>query len=313
MEMLDLYERRREMALTAFGDRLHVDSVFDELTRDGRKWVDAKGRQEAPRRALVMATFALEVVDRALPSDTTRRLIDWVRQQVLNTQKPSPIELLWHFALVAQLEVIQDTREMSRELEYVRDRFPTEPRFDLARGWLEYASYNPGSMLWTSKMGLDHQWDTWEIPFLEHAESLYSKALANPATGGEARVRIAELRLKANRPDEALAMLQEADRTSRDKETRYLSALQQGWAYTLKQDRPHAIEAFRKALAFLPDAPVASVALGAQLLLDGQRDEAGRVTDAALKSDVRDPWLYHRIPEYRLWPEWIGQLREQLK
>jgi tetratricopeptide (TPR) repeat protein len=168
-------------------------------------------------------------------------------------------------------------------------------------------------MLWTSKMGLDHQWDTWEIPFLEHAESLYSKALANPATAGEARVRIAELRLKANRPDEALAMLQEADRTSRDKETRYLSALQQGWAYTLKQDRPHAIEAFRKALAFLPEAPVASVALGAQLLLDGQRDEAGRVTDAALKSDVRDPWLYHRIPEYRMWPEWIGQLREQLK
>jgi|SRR5579862_4518436 len=314
MEMVDLYERRRETALRALGDRLHVDSIFDDLTRQGAAWIDARGKSEAPRRALVMATFVLEVVDHAFPSATTAKLITWVRQQVLDRQKPSEIERLWHLALIAQLEVNQDADQMARELEYVRDRFPTEPEFELARGWLEYSQYQPGeSMLWQSKMGVDHLWNSWEIPFLEHAEALYSKALADPAAGAEARVRIAELRLKRNHPDEALEILQDADRLSHDTDVRYLSALEEGWAYGLKNDRAHAITAFRRALAFLPAAPIASIALSGQLLIDGQRDEAMTVIDESLNSDVTDPWLYHRVPEYRHWPEWIAKLREVLQ
>src|SRR5262249_16237110 len=163
-------------------------------------------------------------------------------------------------------------------------RFPDEPRFELARGWLQYVSYQPdGSMLWKSKMTVDHIWNVWDIPFLEHAEALYSKALGDPAAAAEARVRIGELRLKSNHPHDAIAILEEADRLGHDKDTQYLSALEQGWAYTLKSDRAHAINSLRRALAYLPGAPVASVALSAQLLLDGQRDEATSVTDASLK------------------------------
>jgi tetratricopeptide (TPR) repeat protein len=366
MEMLDLYERRRELALTGFGDNLHVDSVYDELTREGKKWVAAKGPKEAERRRLVLATFVLEIVERLAPdremtvaeqeiralargtatprgggsgtaptnrssaasADTewgvAMRLVNYVRQQLVDQRTPPALEIVWHQAFLGLIEyyamkeggapntsVITDFRI---ELEYLRDRYPKEPQFLLAWAWGDYWDYRPtDSMLWAEKMDVDHLWDTWEIPFLHSAEGFYETALANPSTAAEAKVRIAEMRLKRNDPDGALAILKDVDATSRDREIRYLSSLEQGWAYDMKNDGAKAIESFRRALAFLPDAQTASIALAGALMIDGRPDEASDITDRALTAHALDPWIFHRYPAFEHYPDLMNRLREELK
>jgi Flp pilus assembly protein TadD len=372
MEMLDLYERRRELALTGFGTSLHADSVYAEVTREGKKWVAAKGPKEVERRRLVLATFVLEIVERlasdreqtdaekeiramarstntlrsgdlagltqaapsnprpsAMAADTewgvAMRLVNWVRQQLVDQRTPAPLEMVWHQAFIGLIEYYclkeggapntSIIKDLQLELEYVRDRYPKEPQFLLAWAWGDYWDYRPAaeSMLWPEKMDIDHLWDTWEIPFLHSAEGYYAAALATPATAAEAKVRIAELRLKRHDADGALAILRDVDATSRDREVRYLSSLEQGWAYDLNGDGAKAIESFRRALAFLPDAQTASIALAGALMIDGRPDEASDITDRALTAHVLDPWIFHRYPAFQHYPDLMNRLREELK
>lgn len=366
VEMLDLYERRRELALTGFGTNLHVDSVYDELTREGKKWVAAKGPAEIDRRRLVLATFVLEIVERLAPdreqtmaeseiralargtaaprgggsataptnrssaaaADTewgvAMRLVNWVRQQLVDQRTAPPLEIVWHQAFIGLIQyyamkeggapntmVIGD---LKIELEYLRDRYPKEPQFLLAWAWGDYWDYRPdASMLWSEKMDVDHLWDTWDIPFLHSAEGYYAAALANASTAAEAKVRIAEMRLKRNDPDGALAILHDVDATSGDREIRYLSSLEQGWAYDMKGDVAKSIESFRRALAFLPDAQTASIALAGALMIGGQPDEASDLVDRALTEHVLDPWIFHRYPAFEHYPDLMNKLREELK
>jgi hypothetical protein len=366
VEMLDLYERRRDLALTGFGDNLHVDSVYSELTREAKKWIAAKGPNEAERRRMVLATFVLEVVARLAPdreqseaekdiraqargaatprgggsgapptnrgsldaTDTewgvAMRLVNFVRQLLVDQKTPPPLEIVWHQAFIGLIEyyamkeglapnrsVITD---LQMEMEYVRGRYPKEPQFLLAWAWGDYWDYRPdGSMLWSEKMDFDHIWDTWDIPFLHSAAGYYASALANPATAPEAKVRIAEMRLKRGDADGALSMLQDVDATSRDREIRYLSSLEQGWAYDMKGNGAKAIESFRKALAFLPDAQTASIALAGSLIIDGHADEASELIDRAMTAHALDPWIFHRYPEFEHYPDLMNRLREELK
>jgi hypothetical protein len=349
MEMLDLYERRRELALTGFGTSLHADSVYAEVTREGKKWVAAKGPKEVERRRLVLATFVLEVLERlgpdreqtdaekdiralargAIAPDTEwavgMRLANYVRQQLVDQRTPSPLEIVWHQAFIGLIEyyAMKDggtpntgvIAELKIELEYVRDRYPKEPQFLLAWAWGDYWDYRPAaeSMLWPEKMDIDHLWDTWEIPFLHSAEGYYAAALANASTAAEAKVRIAEMRLKRNDPDGALAILHDVDATSGDREIRYLSSLEQGWAYDMKGDVAKSIESFRRALAFLPDAQTASIALAGALMIGGQPDEASDLVDRALAEHVLDPWIFHRYPAFEHYSDLMNRLREELK
>jgi hypothetical protein len=366
MEMLDLYDRRRELALTGFGTSLHVDSVYSELTREGKKWVAAKGPAEVERRRLVLATFVLEVLERlgpdreqtdaekdiraaargaaaprgggsaaartnqstAMAADTEwgvgMRLANYVRQQLIDQRTPSPLEIVWHQAFIGLIQyyAMKDggtpntgvITDLKIELEYVRDRYPKDSQFLLAWAWGDYWDYQPGgSMMWHEKMDIDHPWDTWEIPFLTSAEGYYAAAIANSSTAAEAKVRVAEMRLKRNDPDAALAILREVDATSRDREVRYLSSLEQGWAYDMKGDTAKATDSFRRALAFLPDAQTASIALAGALMIDGQLDEASDIIDRALTAHVLDPWTFHRYPAFQHYPDLMNRLREELK
>jgi tetratricopeptide (TPR) repeat protein len=356
MEMLDLYERRRDLALTGLQDKLQIVSIYGELTGGAKKWISEKGPAEAPRRRLVLATFVLEVVQHMAPTremspaeSTVRalawagappkaapnstgapprtsldpltnwgvalRLLQFVRQELVNQKEPLPLETVWHQALIGLLEYYGHTDGLYEELNYMRERYPHDTAFLLPHAWAEYYSYRPPppSMLWADKVVKDHIWDTWDTGLFHFGEDYYADALANPPTAAEARVRIGEMRVKRNDADGALEILHEVDMMSHDKEVRYLSSLEQAWAYLLKDDKPHAMDSYRRALAFVPDAQAASVGLAGLLVIDGQPDEANDVMTRALTGDVLDPWMFHRYPAYMHFDELLERLRTELK
>ena len=320
MEMLEMYDRDRERAVAAFGRGLHIDSVYDDLTREGKRWIAADGKAHEERRKLVVATFVLEVVERLAPGEsggTINRLIVWARQFLIDQKVPSRLEITWHLALIGLLEYHPVGGDaLGVEMEYVRDRYPADPAFNLPWGFLAVQNDLPRGIANLDLVDMksrDHPWDTWNADYLTRAETYYQKALADPATSAEARVRIAEFRLRRGSPDGALDVLKPADGESHDPAIRYLSALLQGWAFEAKTDDENATRSFRKALAFIPNAYAAAVGLAAELTVAGSRDEAGDVMQEALLHPVADPWLSHLYPDYRRYPDLMAKLRTELK
>jgi hypothetical protein len=318
MDMLDLYEHDRRLAVASFGDHLHLDSVWDELKAGSHKWINAKGAKDADRRRLVLATFVLEVVNLRASDDTgpAGRLIDWVCDELRTRRDPLPAERTWHMALIALLEHWGAGSFLETHLLHAEQRFPDEPRWLLIRAWCEnhhgLPPPPPPHPCW-DRVHSDHIWETCDAAFFAHTEDKYEQAMAVPAIAAEARVEFAFLHLKRAHYDVVLQLLNGAGSQTNDKELRYISELLQAWAYTGKGDTKRATAAFQLAANAIPHAQTAAIGLASNLLILGSRDAGARLLDAALTSDVADPWLSHRGGEYRRWPQLIAQLREALK
>ncbi len=327
MEMLDLYERHRDLAVAGFGDHIHLDSVWNELMRDGKTWIDADGKDHADRRRLVLVTFIVDVLDRLAPEDgrenaTMRpRLIDWACDQ-LAAHHPLPAERDWRLAIIATLEHRRSFLLVAQQLERASQRFPDEPRFLLVRAWLATerpsapSSASPGPPNPNPCLDAltdDHIWHTCDAPFFHDSKERFERAMQVPSIAAEARVQLAELHIKREHPDVAIELLRGADGMTDDPQIKYLCALLEGWAYMQKNDPARATTAFRRALAAIPNGQSAAVGLAANLLLDGNRDEPANLITRVLTNSVTDPWRTHWWPEYRRWPELMARLRGELQ
>ena len=367
LDMLNLYEGDRALAVASFGDHLHLDSIWDEIKKKniGEHWIAANGKADENRRRLLLATFVIEVINledpdewscnpaprrgpappaappfrlgapsggaqpppsAVGPCDTVKRMIEWVCSDLRDQRLPPPLERTWHMAVEALLEHLFETANDRKTKDFYRaflaehtlhaeSRFPNEGRWLLIRAWL--ADHEPPPLGLVGPCGYalmsDHIWETCDAMFFDHTEDKYEKAMAAADVAAEARVEFARLHLKREHWDTVLMLLNEADRLTKDPELRYLAFLMEGFAYDAKHDPRHATGAFQLALNAVPRAQTAAINLASDLLLDGARDSASRLLDAALTNPADDPWLLHNAGEYRNWPKYIGTLRKDLK
>jgi hypothetical protein len=75
LDMLNLYESNRALAVASFGDHLGLESIWDEVKGKGEKWINANGKAEADRRRLVLATFILLQAEQRFPDEPRWLLI----------------------------------------------------------------------------------------------------------------------------------------------------------------------------------------------------------------------------------------------
>ena len=314
------------------------DGLLDALRRDGTAWVEAGGPADIDRRRLAAATFALEAGRAAArvtdwkwvqnvrgqnsPPDAIwwkapPLIIEWGCELLRQSPAPTPAERLWHLATVAAVQRIGDHEFLvgspnerrgnpEDEIEHLAHaiaRYPDEPRFALAQAIAIERN------TWTIR---DERTQT-SSRFLPQAANAFRQVMANDAIAGEAMARLGAVLVRQRRPDEALEWFEKAERASRDPFVVYLARFFKGQAFDRQRDLARAEEAYRAALAAIPRAQSATMALAAVLVRTNRPLEAGELVEASLAEPIAvDPWKEYMAADARFWPLLIGRLREEI-
>jgi VWFA-related protein len=314
------------------------DEVLEALRRDGSAWTEAGGPADVERRRLAAATFALEAGRAAArvadwkwvqnvrgqnsPPDAIwwkapPLIIEWGCEILRRSAAPTAAERLWHLATAAAVQRIGDHEFLigspserrgnpEDEIEHLGHaiaRFPDEPRFALAQAiGLERNT-------WTFRDGRTQT----SSRFLPAAANAFRQVLASEAIAGEAMARLGAVLVRQRRPDEALEWFEKAERASRDPFVVYLARYFRGQAFDRKGDLARAEEAYRAALAAIPRAQSATMALATVLARTNRPLEAGQFVEASLTEPIpADPWREYSAADARFWPLLIGRLRQEI-
>ena len=340
--ILDQYARGDVAGATAALS--HVDdfqALLEDLQANGRPWITAATPADVPRRRLTAATVALEaarldewhewkqVLHHDAIGDEHRhfqppdavywrappRLIAWGAALFYAAGDPTPVEHVWQLAAVAVAERGEDFEFLigspfeergtgaEEELQYlppVLKRFPREPRFQLAQA-------------------IALSWRSWTAPRrstqgTKEAAAAFDALGKDDMVGGEAMVRLGDLRLRLGRTDDARQLFAKAEAATRDPYLIYLARFLTGQADEKDHRTDEAVAAYRRALVAMPRVQSASVALAAQLFLKDQRAEAGAIIDATMASHPQpvDPWRTFADGDDRFWPQLIARLRQEI-
>jgi hypothetical protein len=341
--LLDQYARGDFTAVT---DALaHLDdfgTLLKQLKTDGPAWIAAGPSDDRPRRLFVAATVALEAaradewrewkfiqrqdaIGPPTPPDSLYwkpppQLIAWGAGLFRAAGPPTPLERWWQLAAIAVAERAEDFEFLigspyeargnpEDEISYLTSlvqRFPHEPRFVLAQGIaLEWRSW-PSVGSWPSARRTTQG--------TNEAMHLFESLAKDDAVGAEAAVRLGEMRLRLDNPGPALKLFDRADASTRDPYVVYLARFLKGQALERENRAAEAIAAYRAALAAVPRAQSASVALAAQLFLTERRSEAVAALDGNLTGGPQpvDPWRVFADADDRFWPELIAHLRGEI-
>jgi tetratricopeptide (TPR) repeat protein len=328
------------------------DELLKNLEHQGVAWIDIGGPKERSRRELAVATLALEAARIAaetgdwkwiqqvrlnapgtqhlpgiLPQSYTApaalwwktppKLIEWACALLRREPAPTPTERLWQLAAVATADRAGDwefligspfedrgnVKDEFEHLSHVIKRFPNEPRFALAQA-------------------VAIEWRTWSQGFRRPRSSAGNAVEAiraldrmskDDAIGPEASLRLGFLRLRTNRTDEALAIFSRVEASTRDPYLVYLAHYFSGQALARKGQTAEAERAYRAALATIPRAQSATMALAALLVESNRHVEASGLVEASLAGDIpTDPWRTYEAADDRFWPELITRLHAEI-
>jgi tetratricopeptide (TPR) repeat protein len=331
------------VAAAAAGD--DFDGVLSELTHRGPAWIDAAGPDEAPRRRLAAASFALEVARAAEHVDwkwvqrvrlnmgkenplvspdfiywkTPPLLIEWACGVLRAAPAPHPAERLWQLAALSVAQRRGDyefligspwdaranPEDAIEHLKHASARFPDEPRVALAQA-------------------VALEWRTWYTqsrrprlrarPVAEARRAL-EDLTRDDIVGAEAMVRLGALRLRSRDFNGAVGVLERVETATRDRYLLYLGRYFTGQAREQQKRFEDAERAYRGALAAIPRATSATTALAALLARHDRRAEAAALVEASLTGGPLpiDPWRTYAAADDRFWPELIARLREEIR
>jgi len=336
--LLDRYARGEfDAVVAALEECKDVNDILNDLKRGGQAWIAAGGPADVARRELAGATFALEaaragewkdwkqVQHAPAPSQPNLiywhgppKLIDWGSAIFRKDATPRPIELWWQLAALAVAERAEDPEfllgspfearaKRSDEFEYLNamsKRFPHEPRFALAQG-------------------IALEWTTWPErprggrpigPGTRNAIQVFEGLQKDEAVGAEASVRLGSLRLRSGAVDVALKLFDHVETVTRDPYLIYLARYLKGQALEKGNQAPEAETAYRGALAAVPQAQSASLALAALLFTRNARAESAAIIDANLSARPQplDPWRGYADADDRFWPLLVARLRAEI-
>jgi tetratricopeptide (TPR) repeat protein len=136
------------------------------------------------------------------------------------------------------------------------------------------------------------------------------KALENdPDVGGEALMRFGAMQLRQRKYEDALESFARADTITRDPCVVFLARYFKGQAHERRQRVREAESAYRGAVAAIPQAQSATVALAAPVFRDGRRAEAHRLIGGMLAANPAppDPWHAFAHADDRFGGQLIGR------
>ena len=314
-------------AITDFG------GLLNQLERNGSAWIDAGGPVSRSRRELTAATLALEAarVDARVewkqhlevpaPNSGTLlywqpppRLIDWACAGFREQATPTEAERLWQLAALSVAQRAADFEFLVSDgtgtqpwnfaaefahLHHARKRFPAEPRMQLAEGI---------AVEWQTVRGVARGGP-------QMAKALFEALLKDQDVGAEAAVRLGYTHVRMKDDDRGIELFTRAETMTRDPWILYLTRYLKGAALDRKRRTGDAERAYRGALAAVPQAQSASVALAALLFTTGRRAEAAALSAGMLAANPPpvDPWRGYAYADDRFWPELIARLRAEIR
>jgi tetratricopeptide (TPR) repeat protein len=318
------------------------DRLLETLQRDAPGWILAGGDADRRRRTLAAATFALQAAEAAErvadwkwvqridlgPGESYRPppaiwwkapalLIEWGCALLREQPDADPTERLWQLASIALAQRAGDYEFLigspwdergnpQDEIEHANHivaRFPDEPRFVLAQAIAaEYGTWSTSPR--RRRLGVRH---------LSDVVAAFRAAMRRDPIAAEARVRLGFVQVRARRPDDAIELFEEAERSTRDPYVVYLGRYFRGLALEMKNRAAEAEIAYRDALAAVPRAQSASMALATLLSRAGRVREAAAIVEASLAEPVAvDPWREYGAADYRFWPYLVSRLHEEI-
>ena len=316
------------------------DNLREGLERHAPAWINAAGAAEWPRRHLAAATFALEAARAAEHEEwkwvqqirgvtppqppalwwkAPPRLIEWGCEVIRTGQVPPAVERVWHLASVAVAqrrsdyefligspwEERGDPKQEIEHLSHATFRFAEDPRLILAQA-------------------IAIEWRTWPttarhsrtaVIGLTQAMSAFERLTRDPIIGAEATVRLGSLRLRGRNLTGAIELFDRVETMTRDRYLIYLARYFRGQAQERQKRPADAERAYRGALATIPKAISATMALAALLARDGRTSEASSLVEAALTASPPplDPWRAYAAADDRFWPQLIRRLRAEIR
>lgn len=282
--------------------------LLHEFDKGGNPW------PASPRRE---AVFALELAEPAVFSANPRdreagdALLIRFSRLVRQPLAPDLFERYWYFAALTLLEGTVRPEVIEAFADRALARFPAEGRFMLSRAIAAEQRLAARLRRSTGSDGVS----SLETEF-QDVRSRYLAAMALPAAAAEARVRLAWLEHGRGEHAEALAHLEAASSEAvEDPALRYLRHLVLGHVLNALDRRDAALAAFRDALAIIPTAQSARVALMNTRLLLGDTGRAEALAEAIQRETdaTVDPWWLYRQGQYRLQQAAMAQLREMIQ
>jgi tetratricopeptide (TPR) repeat protein len=337
-QLLDRYAAGRfDEVVAELGTLADLSDLLRQFRRDAPAWIDAGGAAARDRRTLAAVTVALEAaragawiewkwIQRQEPMcaggecyyppnilywQPPPLLIEWGCERLRTGGEPSRAERWWHLAALAVAQrsedaqfLIGDTkrglgwdageigneRDEIKHLEHARARFPKDARFVLAEG-----------------IARDR-----DLP--DDAFQAYSALAGDPDVGGEAAMRLGAMQMRRGRVDEALDNFDRATALTRDPYVLFLAHYFTGQAMERAGRAADAERAYRRAVAHVPRAQSATLALATLIFRRGQRAEAQRLVAALFAPEPQppDPWRTFVHADDRFWPALVGRLRGEI-
>lgn len=349
---LDAYAAGRFDDVTrALADTAEFDEILKQFRRDAPSWIAAGGADNRARRELTAATVALEAARAGAriewkwiqrqpqmcigPScppppnllywQAPPLLIEWGCELLRREKTPRPAERLWQLAALAVAQYSEDPqflvgdtkiglgwpagetfnqRDEIKHLDHVTDRFPKEMRFVLAQG-----------------IARDR-----DLP--KDATMVYTALAGDPDVGGEAAMRLGAMQLywlsnvawrgaparSGDNVGAALRAFERAETLTRDPYVIFLARYFKGQVHERQGSPDEAEAAYRGAVAAVPHAQSATIALAALVVHDGRRAEAQQLIRGMLAAASRplDPWRKYRHADDRFWPLLVARLRREI-
>jgi tetratricopeptide (TPR) repeat protein len=239
-----------------------------------------------------------------------RTLLEFACGRVRAHQPADAFDTAWHAAALTVIEGVIDPIALEAHVQHSRSHLPGDPLLDLA--WA-IAAEQRASPLLAPQLPLDTspvmlavnqaRLDASIARIIDDAIERFAKAIANPQTAAEARVRTAHVRLMRHEAKEALDVLAGTDTGVREAWVAYLARLFRGQALEQLARPDEAARAFSDALKIGPGGQSATLSLASLLFRRGQRDNGAALAQQVLAETdpISDPWWTYWAGSARLW------------
>lgn len=262
-----------------------------------------------PRRRLLAAAVAVEAAQLRGFQEMTGavEVIEWACTLLRTHDAPGDAERIWFLASLAIFEGLASSTSVVVHADHALRRFPAEPRFELALAvGTELATFPDPREKGRLSARIGTQYD--------RLVTRLSNAARHESVRAEARVRLGFTLLRDGRPEQALEALDGAAGLTDEPFLVYLAHLFRGRALEKLDRLDDAVAAYRAAVAAVPGAQSAELALATALMKGAGRLEASeRAKSAVMAERVADPWSGYGQGDLRLWPVIRQQLREAVQ
>jgi tetratricopeptide (TPR) repeat protein len=250
--------------------------------------------EAAQYRGFREATAALEI-------------IEWACGMLRTHDPPDERERLWHRAAIAIQQGLAEGLALEAHVEHASGRFPDEPHFALARAVAAELRTFPDPRA-SERLSLRIA-TTFDL-----LVTRLHRAAAYEPVRAEARLRLGYVHLRNDDAERALRQLDVVPVLTSEPFLVYLAHLFRGRALERTDRIDEAIAAYRDAVAVVPGAQSAVLALASALMRGQGRAEADELARAAVSSvPVADPWAGYGQGDLRLWPMIRRQMREAIR